>query len=138
MPVSDEIGIYFAEDTPPIRCTSLGEMEAILRGLHGNCHPEKPICVVIEVPHYQINLGLGTDPTFVMIHVEPYDGEYYITVGDPEAGGDVGFHGCGNWTPFDCRSFIPFNDALAVVREFVRDQQRSARVRWENWNQEPV
>lgn len=124
-----------AENQPPFRVTSLPGLEARLRELHAACEPEQPICAQVDIPGYEICVGLGADPTFVMIHVEPYDGEFYISRGDTEAVGCVGFSGCGHWTPMDKRNFVPFADALHAVLEFVGTRQLSSSISWENWNQ---
>lgn len=113
------------------------ELTEVLRRLH-DCDPEMPICVSVAIPHYQIHIGLGSDPTFLIVDVEPFDGEYYISVGETEAVGYKDFYGCGNHTPFDTRNFIPFEPALAAVCEFVADQKRSVNIAWENWDREPV
>ncbi len=107
-------------------------MEAVLHEIGRNCDRDRPLCATVEIPHYLLHVGLGADPTFVMVQVEPFDGEYYLSVGDAGATDSVGFGGCGNWTPFHRRNFVPFAEAMRAVREFVRDQRRTENIRWEN------
>ena len=44
--------------------------------------PERPICVAVRIRGFELAIGLGADPTFLMIQVEPFDGEYYESVGE--------------------------------------------------------
>ncbi len=83
MPIPDEIDVYFDESKPPIRCRSLQEVDAALDKLHREVDPTKcPLAVAIKVFGHEIDMGLGADPTFLCLQIEPCDGEYYLPVGE--------------------------------------------------------
>lgn len=130
--------MYFAEETPPIAYHSLEEMDATLDRLHRECQPGHPICVNVVVPGYWVTIGLGADPTFVLVSVEPCDGEWYVSAGDEAAHGWVDFYGCGNYTRFERRSLVPLSLARQAVREFAEHQERSRLIRWQDWAGRPA
>ena|SRR5258708_32044906 len=132
MPVPEHFEVHYGEEEQPILCRSVAEMEAILDCLHRECRPDRPICVNVVLPQYWITIGLGTDPTFVLVSVEPCDGEWYLSVGNQSAEGWKDFYGCGNHTPFERRNFVPLELARQAVREFVEHQRRSRIIRWQD------
>ena len=117
---------------------SLAEMDAVLDRLHRECTPGHPICANVVIPGYWVTIGLGTDPTFVLVNVEPCDGEWYISVGDESAKGWADFFGCGNHTPFERRTFVPLSVARRAVREFVQQGRRATVIRWHDWAGRPA
>lgn len=132
------VEVYFDEGAEPIPVTSLEELGPLLRQKHAECDPETPICVAVTIPQYIACIGLGADPTFVFLNVEPFDGEYYTTAGDATATGSVYFYGCGDYTPFERSSFIPFEEALSALLEFAEHRRRSEKVRWKDWDGRPA
>lgn len=134
MPLPGRIEIYSDEETPPLLCHSAEDVEVVLHDLHQNCRPDRPLCVVVQIPEYHICIGVGSDPTFVEVHVSPYDGEYYTSLGDGESAGWKDFYGCGDYTPVEASSLVPFEDAVCAVSEFVRHQRRSMQIHWKDWN----
>jgi len=138
MPAPDTLELTYQDGQPAIALHSWEQVEAELRQLHRETPPDYPICVVVSIPGYEIILGLGTDPTFVMVNVEPFDGELYTLLGDPEAADWTDYYGIGRHTPFPNNSLIPFEEALTATREFVCEQQRCARIRWQDWSGKPI
>ncbi len=127
------IELYFAEAQPPILCGSLCELDMQLDRLHEECDPASPICAEIRVGGFAIDVGLGIDPTFICIQVEPFDGEYYQSVGDPAAEGCVDFYGCGNHTPIDLRTLVPASAIRDAVRLFIANRTLLGSFKWEDW-----
>jgi hypothetical protein len=138
MPLPEQIDLYWDEHGPHVTCRSVQELEQALRERHRECAPEHPICAVVTIPGYVLCVGLGSDPTFIQVHVEPCDGEYYTSSGDPTETEWKDFYGCGGHTPFEASSFVPFEAVLSAVVEFVQYQRRSERLRWRDWAGRPV
>jgi hypothetical protein len=135
------VDVYFAENQPPIRCESVAELDAALDRLHWACEPSQPILVCIDLPQHRLDIGLGADPTFVIVNTQSCDGEYWITVADDAVAGvqirgSVDFFGCGNHQEMARRNLIPAGVARQVIRNFVVSGQRSASVFWEDWSGE--
>ena len=78
----EQIDLYWDDQGPQVTCRSVRQVERVLQNWHRECDPEHPICAVVQIPGYAICVGLGSDPTFVQVHVEPCDGEYYTSSGD--------------------------------------------------------
>jgi hypothetical protein len=96
MPVPDEIDVFFDEREPPIRCRSLEEVGAALERLHRAADPAKcPLAVAIKVFGHAVCMGLGTNPTFLCLQIEPCDGEYYLAVREQTEGETRMFYGAG-------------------------------------------
>src|SRR5438067_2135771 len=96
-----DILVHSWKETPPIRCGSMAELDAALDQLHSatldrlrsRTGPGLPLAVHIIIPGYRVNTGLGADESYACVHVEPFNGEYYIAVGDATAKGDRMFYG---------------------------------------------
>jgi immunity protein Imm1 of predicted polymorphic toxin system len=125
--------IYFADDKPPVHCESLVDLDTTLDRLHRNCDPRYPILVCIDLPTHRLDMGLGSNPTFVIVNTQPCDGEYWISVGDERARGVTAFHGCGAHQEYDNRHLVPLELARAAIREFVRSGRRTPEILWEDW-----
>lgn len=131
--------VYFDERQPPVHCESLTELDATLDRLHRDTL--NPILVCIDMPEHRLDIGLGADPTFVIVNTQPCDGEYWITVADEalsgiEIPGVADFYGCGNHQQVARRNLIPIGTARQIVREFVATGQRSRSVFWHDWTGE--
>src|SRR5262245_40866623 len=134
MPMPDEIDVYFADRTPPIRCRSLKEVDKALDTLHREVDPTKcPLAVSIRVFGHEVWTGLGVDQSFVCINIEPCDGEFYLTVGEQPAGEAKMFWGASQDSYWNPENMIPYEKARAAVRYFVRHQRRDPSVRWQDW-----
>jgi hypothetical protein len=135
MPVPDEINVYYDECKPPIRCRSLQEVDTTLDRLHREADPTKdPLAVAIKVFGHEIDTGLGTDPTFLCLQIEPCDGECYLAVGEQTAGETRTFYGAGQDSYWHPKNLIPLEVARSAVRYFIQHQQRDPSVRWQDWN----
>lgn|GEM_PF-4430339 len=130
--------VHFAEGKPPIHCDSLTELDAALDRLHRICDAEHPILVCIDLPAYRLDIGLGADPTFVIVNTQPCDGEYWISVGDERARGVAAFHGCGDYQEFDRRHLVPLELARSAIREFILSGIRTPAIHWEDWAGRPA
>ena len=137
MPAPQEIAIHFAEETPPIVCRSVEEMDAALDRLHAEhlrsaAPPYPPLAVAIVIPGYEIDTGLGADVSFVHVQVEPFDGEYYLAEADgPVADGESRmFYGAGQDSYWEAKNLITLSAARDAVRYFVEHQQRSPSLQW--------
>jgi len=130
--------VYFAEGKPPVHCQSLVELDAALDRLHRECDPRYPILVCIDLPEHRLDIGLGADPTFVIVNTQPCDGEYWISVGDERAEGYADFYGCGNHQQLARRHLVRLESAREAIREFVRSGRGAAEVAWEDWAGRPA
>jgi hypothetical protein len=134
MPVPDEIDVYYREQRPPIKCCSVAEVDAALDKLHREADPATyPLAVAIQVFGHQIAMGLGTDPTFLMVGMEPCDGEYYVAVGDQTEGETRMFYGAGQDSYWPPKNMIPLDAARSAARYFIEHQKRSPSLRWQDW-----
>jgi hypothetical protein len=133
MPVPDEIDVVYDHRKPPIKCRSLAEVDAALDKLHREADPGKdPVAVAIKVFGHEIDTGLGTDPTFLCLHIEPCDGEYYLAVGEQTQGESRMFYGAGDDSYWQPKNLIPLQEARAAVLYFIEHQKRSPYVRWQD------
>ncbi len=130
--------VYFDDVKPPIHCDSTTELDTALDRLHLDCEPKYPILVCIDLPEHRLDIGLGADPTFLIVNTQPCDGEYWISVGDRRASGVGDFFGCGTHQQVERRHFIPFSLARQAIREFVQTKKRSALIQWEDWAGDPA
>jgi hypothetical protein len=116
------ICLFYEDHTPAIECKTLAEVEAAIDRLHEEYRLKYPICAVIEDSRFEIDFGLGADPSFVSIQVVPFDGEYFFSSGDAEADSWVDFYGVGGHTPFEERTLIPFADVKRAVLDLTTYQ----------------
>jgi hypothetical protein len=139
MPIPDKIDVHYDERKPAIRCRSLGEVEAALDKLHREADPRRePLAVAIKVFGHQICMGLGADPTFLCLNIDPCDGEYYLAVGEQTGGETRMFFGAGQDSYWEPKNMIPLEAARSAVRYFIEHQERSPAVRWQDWNDRDV
>jgi hypothetical protein len=139
MPIPNEMDVYFDEGKPPIRCYSLQEVDAALDKLHRESDPAKcPLAVAIKVFGHEIDMGLGTDLTFLCLQMEPCDGEYYLAVGEETKGKTRTFCGAGQESYWDPKNLIPLETVRSAVRYFIEKQERSPFVRWQDWSGKDV
>jgi len=131
MPTPDRIELYYAREAAPLLCSSPDELVQVLEEMHRRVDREFPVCVVVAISGYSVCVGLGSDPTFVQIHVEPYAGECYTSAGDASAVGTKSFGGCGDLGPIPARNMVAWTDVLEAVREFTTHQRRDERICWE-------
>ncbi len=129
MPIPEEIDVFFADGKPPIKCRSLQEVDAALDKLHREADPTKcPLAVAIKAFGHEVAVGLGTDPTFVCLQIEPCDGEYYLAVGEQTGGEARMFYGAGQDSYWYPKNLIPLAVARSAVRYFIEHQRRSPLV----------
>ena len=132
---SCEIEVFFDECAPPISCVTVEELDRVLDQLEARADPTRPpLAVAIVAYEHEVDLGLGTDPTFLCIQVPPRDGECYVAVGDLTAGEARAFYGAGQdsyWAP---KHLVPAAAARDAVRHFILCQARSKLLRWESWD----
>jgi hypothetical protein len=133
MPVPDQIAVHFDEGRPPIVCRSVLEVDATLDRLHRDADPTCPLAVAIKVFGHEIDLGLGADPTFLCLQIQPCDGEYYIAVGEQTEGDPRVFYGAGQDSYWHPKNLVPMKAARSAVRFFIEQQQRSPDLRWQDW-----
>ena len=134
MPDTYDIAVHFDEDKPPIRCTSIDELDAVLDELGARADPTRGArAVAIVVFEHEIDTGLGADPTFLCLQMAPRDGEYYVAVGDRTDGEPRAFYGAGQDSYWNPRNLIAAADARSAIRYFIRHQARSRSLRWEDW-----
>ena len=139
MPVPDQIDVYYDDRKPPIECSSLEEVDAVLDKLHQGVDPTKvPLMVAIKVFGHEIDMGLGTDPTFICLQIEPCDGEYYLAVGDQVKGERRMFYGAGQDSYWEPENLIPLESSRSAARHFIQHQLRSPDVRWQDWKSPDV
>jgi hypothetical protein len=125
--------VHFASGQPPVHCESLADLDATLDRLHGECDPRYPILVCIALPEHRLDIGLGADPTFLIVNTQPCDGEYWISVGDERAEGHADFYGCGTHQQLARRHFIHLEMARQAIREFVRTGRVGPGIQWQDW-----
>lgn len=135
MPAPTEIAVYYDDRQPPVTCRSVAEVDAVLDRLHREVDPQKcPLAVAIKVFGHEIDMGLGADPTFLCLQVEPCDGEYYLAVGQESEGDLRMFFGAGQDSYWHPKNLIPLEDARFAARYFIEHQARSPSVRWQDWD----
>jgi Immunity protein Imm1 len=134
LPIPNQIDVYYDESKPPIRCSSLEEVDTALGKLHREADPtEYPLSVAIKVFGHEIDMGLGTDLTFLCLQIEPCDGEYYLAVGDQIDGETRMFYGAGQDSYWEPKNLIPFELDRLAARYFIQYQRRCPFVRWQDW-----
>jgi hypothetical protein len=139
MPVPDEIDVYYRDQQPPIKCCSITELDAVLDKLHREADPTThPLAVAIQLFGHQITMGLGTNPTFLVVAMAPCDGEYYVAVGDQTEGETLMFYGAGQDSYWPPKNMIPLDAARSAARYFVEHQKRSPSLRWQDWSDRDV
>lgn len=135
MPVPDQIDVYFDDSKPAIRCLSIDELKVTLEKLHRGVDPSKdPLALVIKVFGHEIDTGVGADPTFLCLQIDPCDGEYYLAVGNQTEGESRMFYGAGQDSYWPPMNMIPLKAARAAIQYFVEHQKRDPSVRWQAWN----
>jgi hypothetical protein len=133
MPVPDEIDIYIDDTKPPIKCRTLDEVDATLDLLNEPANVDLPLAVAIKLFGHEIDVGLGADPTFLCLQIDPCDGEYYLAVGDQHDGMTRRFFGAGQDSYWEPKNLIPLNTARSAVRYFIAHQRGISNVRWHDW-----
>jgi hypothetical protein len=124
--------ITFNEDADPVECGSSTELDSVLDALHAAA--SLPILVCVDLPDHRLDIGLGMDPSFLIVNTQPCDGEYWSAVGDESASGAVDVFGCGNHQAVDSRNLIPLADARRALRAFVETGIKSPLLSWEDWS----
>jgi hypothetical protein len=138
--------------TPPYRietgaaefvCYSLDELDSTIEQLQRELIAEGPTSVVISEAGDarlgdEIGLGLGIDPTFVLIQIAPCDGEYYISAGNADSVGNVEFFGARELIVVDRRHFVPWRVVRGAVREFLEHGRFTKMVRWLDCHGQPA
>ena len=139
MPVPDQIDVYFDEAKPPIVCHSIADVDAALDKLHRETDPTKdPLAIAIKVFGHEIDIGLGSEDTFLCVQIDPCDGEYYLAVGDRTGDETRRFYGAGQDSYWHAKNLIPLASARAALRYFIEHQERIPSVRWQDWNENDV
>lgn len=125
---------------PPIRCHSIEDVDSNLARLQQEYLGRGVTSVVISESEQEfghgdeIGLGLGCDPTFILVQVVPCDGEYYISAGDPDAEGEVTFYGARELINVERRNFVPWSLVRQSVREYLEHHRRSDLIGWRDWS----
>jgi Immunity protein Imm1 len=130
--------LYFEDSDPAIECPSLVALGQAIDQLHIQYLSKYPICAMLKLGRFNLIFGLGLEIGFTQVQVEPFDGEYYLSVGDPQAAGWIDFYGCGGHTPFEASVCVPFETVRAAVLAFATEQTLPAMISWHNWNGQPV
>jgi hypothetical protein len=142
MPTPSTIEIYFAEQTAPIVCHSVTEVDIALDRLDAETRarlqqPDSghPLAITVVIPGFQVYMGLGASRSYICIAVEPCDGEYYTAVGDATASGESHmYYGSGQdsyWAP---KNLLPPPVVRAALRYFLEHQRRPPELRWQDWD----
>jgi hypothetical protein len=122
----------------PLFCRSVEELDSALERLQQAYIPKGPTSVVISEADKEpacgdeIGLGLGVDPTFMLIQIAPCDGEYFISCGEKASAGSVEFRGAREVIVVDRRHFVPWRLVRGAVREFVEHGRRNKSLRWQD------
>src|SRR5262245_57637111 len=125
-------------DVEPIVFRSVDELDSTLERLQREYTTKGPTSVVISEAGKkfgtgdEIGLGLGLDPTFVLIQIAPCDGEYYFSVGDDAAAGSVEFFGAREIIVVDRLHFVPWQMVRVAIREFLEYGRRTKLLRWQD------
>jgi len=108
-------------------------VEAQLRSL-ARTASSRPLLVEITAGRHSLIIGLGTSDVIltIMEREEDGSGREWISVGDVNRPGEVeyAFVG-GEISEFEARQLIPFEVALAAVREFLESGDIPKTTRWE-------
>ena len=138
MPIATEILIHVEQGHQPIRCGSLAEMDAALDRLHAERVEDLnkrvwdcPLQVMISFLHHEINLGLGSEVSFVMIGSDPFDDWYYAASGKEDDGEEKEFYGFNQDSYWPANRLVDIDDAREAVRFFVSQQERSPLLSWD-------
>jgi hypothetical protein len=129
-----DIIVSFDRNTPPIRCQSVGEMDAALDRLHARklSSPGCPLAVAISMPGFEVYTGLGSSDSFVMLGAEPYDVWYYALSDEKAEDPKKMFYGVGDDCYWGPRHLIPISIARDAVRYFVERHERHPNLQWEH------
>lgn len=139
MPVPDEVEVYFDEQSPPIFCHSLKEVDATLDKLHREADPSAdPRAIAIKVFGHEFGIGLGTERVFIHLQIDPCDGEYYLPIGERTEGETQRFYGAGQDSYWEQKNLIPVEAARAAALYFIEHQELDPSVRWQYWDGEEV
>lgn len=130
--------LYFEDTELPMTCESLEDLAYGIGELQKTYLLKYPICAAINLGQFEVDFGLGANEGFVHIQVEPFDGEYYLSVGDPDAVGSINFYGCGGHTPFERTACIPFAAVRRAVLDFVAERRLPESIAWRNWDRQGV
>ncbi len=133
MPEQKHIEIFYNEDIPPVICYSISEVDTILDKLEKELASNIPLAVAIRISEFEIDFGLGSESTFLCIQVEPFDGEYYLALGNEKNGDPKMFFGAGQDSYWYPKNLIPTEKVRKAVRYFIHNQKRSPDLNWENW-----
>jgi hypothetical protein len=126
--------LYFEDHEPPIECESLEALGQAIDSLHERFLRMRPICAALNLGRYEVDFGLGADEGFIYIQVEPFDGEYYLSVGDLDARGWIDFFGCGGHTPFERAACVPYPRVRKAVLDFAAEQRLPEDIQWQDWD----
>ena len=124
----------------PITCQSLDDLIVTLDDLQRAYLSKSPTSVGISEAEKAfgegdiIGVGIGIDPTYVVINIKPCDGEFYQSAGDPRAAGTMQLGGFCEPVYMDRNCFVPWPLALQAVREFVEFGRRTASICWHDWS----
>jgi hypothetical protein len=119
-------------EEPGIEINNGTELEAWLDKLTDRCTHESPRTVRLCVHGYEVEIGLGSEESFVHIDHESGMPPHFTTLGDAQAEGEVVFYVLGDRQGRTPRhNLIPIALARRVVREFFDTGQRSLSVEWE-------
>jgi Immunity protein Imm1 len=90
-----------------------------------------PLQVMISFFDHEINLGLGSEDSFVMIGTQPFDNWYYAASGKEDDGKKKEFYGFNQDTYWPTIYLIPIDIAREAVRYFVNHQERHPQSKWD-------
>ncbi len=138
-PSAGQFLLHFAQSEPPIVCGSPITLDAALDRLHAQQADglakgiaRCPLAVMVAFSRHNVNLGLGSDESFVMIGTEPYDLWYYAKSRKEDRGEeDKMFYGVSQDSYWPASRLIPIADARDAVRYFLEHQQLSPAVKWD-------
>jgi hypothetical protein len=124
--------VTFDEDAAPIECATLAELDSVLDAVHAAA--SSPILVCVDLPEHRLDIGLGMDPSFLIVNTQPCDGEYWVALGDGPAGDELDVFGCGVHQTVNSQYLIPLSDTRRALRAFVETGIRSPLLSWEDWS----
>jgi hypothetical protein len=128
--------VTFDEDAAPMECASLAELDSVLDAIHREA--SLPILVCVDLPEHRLDIGLGMDPSFLIVNTQPCDGEFWRALGDRQSGESVDVFGCGVHQQVDSQYLIPLADARRALRAFVETGTRSPLLSWADWSGQRV
>jgi hypothetical protein len=123
--------IQWSEAEPPAAVYTGQQLEKLLEELTWKAHPEFPIAVRLRAHDCELDILLGMPESFVFLN-SPTARQSFITVGNPDATGVVGFYLFGqHHTEFERRHLISFETAKRVLCDFLTTACRTSNVIWE-------